>query len=108
VSTRAATLVVGLLVLGTLVLFTAFAGAGGEGPGREPDLPSVDGVLVEAHEQRITIQPMSGGPRRTLRVEPADRPVLDLPHLQTHVQDGTPVRLFYEGDAARGYLDLEE
>ncbi len=112
-SSRIGALVVALLVLSTVVLVAAFAGGGGDGAGAAATerMAQVDGVLTLVRDDQLVLQPFTDGslPMR-FAVQPRDVPVLDLPHLRQHVQDGTPVRIFHERDAtgavARGYQDL--
>ena len=114
-SARTGAIVAAVLLLSVVVLVAVFAGGGGGGAAAQAGGAAagerMDGVLTQVTEDGLVLQPYAAGaqPQR-FAVRPEDRPVLDLPHLRQHVDDGTPVRLFYEraggGLVARGYQDL--
>jgi hypothetical protein len=62
-------------------------------------MPTADGVLTEVADDRLVL----GG--RTFTIEERDRPRLDLDHLRSHAADRLPVRISYEGRAARWVTD---
>ena len=111
---RLGALLAATALLSTVVLIAAFAG-GGQDSGGVTEASSrfrpLDGVLTRVADTELVLQPYAAGaqPQR-LEVRPEDRGELDLPHLQQHVEDGTPVRIFVERAAgrpvARGYQDL--
>jgi len=115
VNGRLGALVVAILLLSVVVLVAAFAGGGGDtDPRGRTDgeaLAMAEGVLTQVAQDALVLQPFAqGAPPLRFAVRPGDVAVLDLPHLRQHVQDGTPVRLYYERSGgttvAKGYEDL--
>ncbi len=87
----AAVVVVLLAVTGVLLLFT---GGSDGGSGAAAD-PSVDGTLTAVTEQQLTLRPTDGGQPQRFSIRPIDVRQLDIAHLQTHMSQGLPSRVFY-------------
>jgi len=126
VSGRLGGLVAALALLSVVVLVAAFSAGGGDGGGAAPaaagsrvqptatpaearGLPTAEGVLTAVLPGRLVLQPYTEDPPATYLFE-GGQVAADIAHLRLHVEDGTPVRLFYEqrdGDRiARAYEDL--
>jgi hypothetical protein len=96
----AAVVVILLAVTGVLLLFTG----GSDGGGAEAVAdPSVDGRLTAVDEQQLTIQPSDGSPPQRFSIRPIDVRQLDLGHLQTHMAQGLPSRVFYVEEGGMRY-----
>ena len=93
-----------LLVTGAIVLLTQ------GGDSAEEPAASLEGTIVAVSQSGFTLQPQDGGQQRELGVLPQDAAVVDLPHLQDHVQDQIPVRVLIREERgttyAREVIDL--
>ena len=99
------------IALLSLIVAIVLAGGSGDGDG---SVRSFDGVLVEVEDDRLLFyldKPLDGRNQIELVVRPEDRPALDISHLEQHVVDRYPTRIYYERDGsqyvAREYKDLE-
>ena len=91
-----------LLVTGAVLLLTGGGASSGSGSGGAA-VRSIDGKLTSVQDTELTLQPDGGGAIERFAVRPIDRRTLDLGHLQTHMAQGLPSRVFYESDGDLRY-----
>ncbi|MGE4425137.1 MAG: hypothetical protein AB7G37_01640 [Solirubrobacteraceae bacterium] len=99
----ATTLAVALVSLAVLILL--FSGSGETAapppdfvtdPSAAPQVQRVDGTLVVVEQDRLVLQPFSGGADMEFTIEPEDRGNFDIAHLQSHSSVALPTRIHYE------------
>jgi hypothetical protein len=88
-----------LAVTGVALLLTQ---GSSDGAGAER-FKSVDGRITAIDQTGLVLQPAAGGPAQSFTIRPSDVRRLDIAHLQTHMAQGLPSRVFYEDDGAARY-----
>ncbi len=89
-----------LVVAGTLL--AVLLGSGGSGSNAAPAAEqTTDGYVVRITRAEVVLAPLSApGTEESFEILPQHAAALDLQHLQLHIEDRTPVRMFWrqEGD----------
>jgi hypothetical protein len=102
----AAILVLMLVAAGAV----AFAVLGGEDEEPAPEPASatsgiVTGVLVGVDDDRLVLDPGTGEEPLTFGVRPRDYQRIGIPHLNEHLEQGWPVRIFWTLEAGTRYAE---
>jgi hypothetical protein len=84
-------LIAALLVLVGIVLL-----AGGSGGDAKPTTGRAEGVLTTVADDRLVLEPQTGGPAEEFTVRPENRRDLDMFHLRQHAADRLPSIVHYE------------
>jgi hypothetical protein len=66
-----------------------------------PQVQRVDGTLSVVSEERLVLEPFSGGAEMEFTILPEDLPNFDIAHMQSHSSVALPTRIFYERSGDR-------